>query len=96
MQRMSQAQTDEGLRPWRKPRPVVPRLFVDLLRIGETMTKTNKIASTRYAVEEAIRLSKRPGTWESKARRSNVMSWEEIARDHNPAIHVKSKEAAGS
>jgi hypothetical protein len=40
---------------------------------------SGKIASTRYAVEEAIRLSKQPGTWESKARTMNVASWEEIA-----------------
>lgn len=44
------------------------------------MTKTHKIASTRYAVEEAIRLSKQPGTWEAKARSLNVLTWEEAAK----------------
>lgn len=42
--------------------------------------KPLKIASTRYAVEEAIRLSREPGTWEAKARDSRVASWAEILR----------------
>lgn len=42
-----------------------------------------KISSTRYAVEEAIRLSKDPGTWESRASRSRVASWAEILRAAN-------------
>jgi CRISPR/Cas system-associated protein Cas5 (RAMP superfamily) len=41
-----------------------------------------KSSSTRYAVEEAIRLSKVRGfTWEAGARAMNVVSWEEIARE---------------
>jgi hypothetical protein len=44
--------------------------------------RLGKISSTRYAVEEAIRLSKeRRITWEAGARAmSDVASWEEIAR----------------
>lgn len=48
---------------------------------GEIMKeKPLKIGSTRYAVEEAIRLSREPGSWEAKARTSQVASWAEILR----------------
>ena len=44
------------------------------------MNKPLKIASTRYAVEKAIRLSREPGSWEAKAIKSQVASWAEIFR----------------
>ena len=45
------------------------------------MKNFEKITSTRYAVEEAIRLSKQPGSWEAKAPSMNIASWEEMAAE---------------
>ena len=45
------------------------------------MKNSEKITSTRYAVEEAIRLSKQPGSWEAKSRSMNIASWEEMAAE---------------